>query len=414
MNNDNEPEIDVPEENLAAGMPVAVIKAPVPEIQTPSQSKDRAIAELTMSAYQKAATLKLTAEETAALQRDFPDEAFKQGAGGDPNLIYIEHAFLRDRFTEVFGMGQWSIIPRNRWAEPFKTQKGLDGSRVYVEAMLVVRGCFVAEAIGSMEYYPHNPTQNYGDAVEGAKTAALRRCAKELGVGLQAWKRDWCLGWFSRKLKNTVKPTPRAPKPSAPSEPTKEEQQAKAKKFADRLADRKEMATQYCVDLGWILPSNEGLEDVPFNHLPKTEKMFDNFVRSMDIWMKHGVVQDPYEPVKSVEQNVPHGTSGEPSEDTDDAEEQPWYKSEVPVPHKGQKREEYMKNPETIGQLYELRHDDEEARNRLFGFVNHYEPKGWTKRDGTKMPPSKKDIQFRSDLDAFWDWFKETHPDEAD
>ena len=90
-------------------------KAPI----TASQAKIDAIADLTHSAYQKAATLKITAEESDALRKDFPDEAFKPGAAGKENLIYIEHAFLRDRFTEVFGMGQWAIIPRNRWEEKF-------------------------------------------------------------------------------------------------------------------------------------------------------------------------------------------------------------------------------------------------------------------------------------------------------
>jgi hypothetical protein len=34
--------------------------------------------------------------------------------------------------------------------------------------MLLIRGCFVAEAIGDMDYFPHNAKTNYGDAVEGA------------------------------------------------------------------------------------------------------------------------------------------------------------------------------------------------------------------------------------------------------
>lgn len=168
-------------------------------VVTAAQAKVEAIADLTHSAYQKAATLKLAPEEVTALQADFPDEAFKPGAGGKADLIYIEHAFLRDRLNQVIGPGQWALIPRNRWAEPFRTQKGTEGSRVYVEAMLLIRGCFVTESIGEMEYYPSNASQNYADAVEGATTAALRRCCKNFCIGLQAWKKDWCEGWWSRK-----------------------------------------------------------------------------------------------------------------------------------------------------------------------------------------------------------------------
>src|SRR6185503_14053982 len=111
----------------------------------------------------------------------------------------IEHASLRERLNAVFGPGQWSIIPRNRWNEEYKTSTGKAAVRVYVEAMLLVRGCFVAEAVGDMSYFLANDKTNYGDAVEGAKSAALRRCAKELGIGLQAWKKDFCEGWKLRQ-----------------------------------------------------------------------------------------------------------------------------------------------------------------------------------------------------------------------
>lgn len=223
----------VPEQSAAITVRDAVgalEKTPTPEPKmfvTAAQAKVEAVANLTMKAYERASMLQLTPEESKALQADFPDEAFKPGAAGKENLIYIEHAHLRDRLNSVFGLGQWAIVPRSRWAEDFKTYKGVQGSRVYVEAMLLVRGCFVAEAVGDMAYYPNNESQNYGDAVEGAKTAALRRCAKELGIGLQAWKKDWCIGWWERKNANKGKiehprNTPEAPKPSVFKTPPQE------------------------------------------------------------------------------------------------------------------------------------------------------------------------------------------------
>lgn len=172
---------------------------PQPNQLTPQQAKVNAIADLTLSAYAKASTLILSDDERKRLMADFPDEAFRDGAGGKAGLIYIEHAALRDRFFEVLGPGQWAVIPRNRWTEDFKTSKNEPGVRVYVEAMLVVRGSFVSEAVGDMSYFPGNAQTNLGDAVEGAKTAAFRRCAKEFGVGLQAWKKEWVEGWWRRK-----------------------------------------------------------------------------------------------------------------------------------------------------------------------------------------------------------------------
>lgn len=192
---------------------------------TAAQAKVEAVAALTMKAYERASMLTLTAEEIAGLQADFPDSAFQPGAAGKEHLIYIEHAYLRDRLNQVFGPGQWAIVPRSRWAEEFRTMKGQQASRVYVEAMLLIRGCFVSEAVGEMEYYPNNAGQNYGDAVEGAKTAALRRCCKELGIGLQAWKKEWCEQWWARRRGGrTFQQKPA----SQPQSETKQQQPEKA------------------------------------------------------------------------------------------------------------------------------------------------------------------------------------------
>ncbi len=174
--------------------------APHEPTVTPAQARVDAVAALTMSAYANASMLKLTPEETKALQADFEDSAFRGGAGGKESLIYLEHPYIRDRLNEVLGIGQWSIVPRSRWTENFTTSQGKPGVKVYVEGMLVVRGCFVDEAVGDMDYYPSNPATNLGDAVKGAKSQILRRTAADgLGVGLQAWKKGWCEQWWLRK-----------------------------------------------------------------------------------------------------------------------------------------------------------------------------------------------------------------------
>lgn len=172
-----------------------------PEI-TPEQARVNSVAETMSVAMSKASTLVLTAEEIEILQKDFPDEAFQPGASGKANLIYIEHAFLRDRFTEAVGMGQWAILrTRPHWAEEFTTSGGKPATRIYADCILMIRGCMVAEGIGNMTYYPNNPSQDYGDAAEGAISFAFRRCAKNFGVGLQAWKKGFCAEWLDRKSK---------------------------------------------------------------------------------------------------------------------------------------------------------------------------------------------------------------------
>ncbi len=272
---------------------------------TAKQAKVDAIGSLTMSAYAKASELKLTPEEIAGLQKEFPDDAFKTGAAGKENLIYIEHAYLRDRLNEVIGAGQWAIIPRERWGEDFTIpaygqKPAVDACRVYVEAMMVIRGCFVAEAIGDMTYYKNNASQNYGDAAEGAKTAAFRRCAKELGIGLQAWKKDWVAGWWSRQRpqgraggsqsttqRPPTQPAPQpAPRPPAKSEdvaPSQEADKDQRFRFLAALSSNRAVATGYFVKKGW-LKEGQNLEDLPNQHVPTTKKVYDSIVAELQAY----------------------------------------------------------------------------------------------------------------------------------
>jgi len=279
MSNDNQQLMRVDEPQGESN----VVKAPI----TSAQAKIDAVANLTMKAYERASTLTITPEETAALEADFPDDAFQPGAAGKEHLIYIEHAHLRQRLNKVFGPGQWAIVPRNRWAEDFSTGKGTEASRVYVEAMLCVRGCFVAEAVGDMVYYKNNDSQNYGDAVEGAKTAALRRCAKELGIGLQAWKKEFCEGWWTRRRsgKRGPEPTKTAsnvphaqtpPKPTAkPTAPAQATEEQRIRWIAE-LKRLGEPALQHCYESGWLLPPSgdfpgEPIELLDLRHVPATK-----------------------------------------------------------------------------------------------------------------------------------------------
>lgn len=200
--------------NETALVPTVEPEAPAPTSLTSAQGKIDAIASLTTVAYAKASELILALEESAALQADFPNEAFRTGAGGKENLIYLEHSALRDRLTKVLGMGQWAIIARSRWSEEFeylKDKRMVRACRVYVEAMLLVRGYYVAESIGDMVYYPANQGMNFGDAVEGAQSEALRRCCKNFGIGLQAWSKDFSERWWEWKYTKDNAATPKPP-----------------------------------------------------------------------------------------------------------------------------------------------------------------------------------------------------------
>lgn len=311
---DQIPEAEVtpeqPPPNAIATRPAQPVSTGVDKPQqTPEQAKVDAVAQLTMTAYARASELKLTPEEIQGLEADFEDADFRTGAAGKENLIYIEHAALRQRLNKVIGNGQWSIIPRKRWAENFtipatRDRAAQEAVRIYVEAMLVIRGCFVAEAVGDMVYYPNNQSQNYGDAVEGAKTAAFRRCAKELGIGLQAWRKDWCNGWLSRNQGSrgsqnasgrsggsqgsapppAARPTPQPATRQAatasqvlPQEAT-EDQKAR---FIDSLSNIKTTAMRFMVSRGWI-SDTDTLAALPLKHVPATKKQYDDIMAQIE------------------------------------------------------------------------------------------------------------------------------------
>lgn len=433
---------------VGQALPPEQIKPPI----TPAQAKVDAIANLTMKAYERAGTLVLTPDEVTKLQAEFPDEAFKPGAAGKENLIYIEHAFLRDRLNQVIGPCQWSIVPRNRWAEPFRTAKGVEGNRVYVEAMLIIRGAFCAEAVGDMDYYPSNNQQNYGDAVEGAKTAALRRCCKEIGIGLQAWKRDWCEAWWKRR---TGKGDParqqfqRATPATATAKPAATQAQAQTKpatpkgppiphagnrvwlinKIGPAGRTAAEAYFQSIEPNPWLLP-NEGLEDLCVRFVPATIPRAQALFEKIQNFTQTGKAERPYEPDMRAQDGPPATTAPAPARTattakaTAKAEEEPkqkkrdpdwWWDTICPVPHKGQKRDDYIANPDTVRSLYAAtKAGDTQAQARLWGFANNWAPEARTVGNKTYQP-SAQDHLFREALDAFLDWHekhgKDTEPE---
>lgn len=183
--------------------PKSVALELMPKTQSPVDARIESINSLLLKAVEKASTLFLSAEEVKALTADFDEADFVRGAGGDQDKIYLEHVALRKRLNEVVGLGQWIAINRRSWSEEFiipaKPNKPQStGVHVYCEAVLLIRGVFVGEAIGEMTYFKNNASQTYADAYEGSKTAAFRRCCKDFGIGLQAYSKDWCEAWKFR------------------------------------------------------------------------------------------------------------------------------------------------------------------------------------------------------------------------
>lgn len=216
-------------------------------------------------------------------------------------------------------------------------------------------------------------------------------------------------------------PPPPPPAPASQHAPTDE---SRAKMIAALKATpgepNREIVTEYFVKAEILLP-NEQLEDIPLRWVPATVGQMRALSSCITAFGNGEQAGKPYPP--NPEPDAPKAAKKpievpreKASTSLPDSMQEWFFDVIVPVPHKGQKRDEYLQNPDTIGSLFLLRHEEteegQEARKRLWGFVTNYEPKGWQKRDGTQMPASEADKKFREALDAFMEWFEKNHPDE--
>jgi hypothetical protein len=150
------------------------------------QMRVEQVGALLAGAYQGASTLKLTTKEAKDLMADFGDDHVE--IRGFDGIIYISHMSLRERLWAVFGPTEVAEICRERMMRQ-------DTNEVLVDLVLMIRGHFVAEAIGTAKWYPNNPKTSFGDTVESAWSEALRRCCKKIGVGTQVWRPAWARKW---------------------------------------------------------------------------------------------------------------------------------------------------------------------------------------------------------------------------
>lgn len=163
---------------------------------TPQQMRVMEVSQALEPAYARASTLELTDGEIDQLMAPFPDGIVD--IRPHDGLIYISHIHISNRLNRIFKPGKWSLICRRHW---------LEGSTMYGEYVLLIRGCFVGESIGGHPYVASNPKTNYSDALEATAGEALRRiCGKRLSCGSQVWEPDYAKHWvatFAHKRGNS-------------------------------------------------------------------------------------------------------------------------------------------------------------------------------------------------------------------
>lgn len=173
----------------------------------------------------------------------------------------------------------------------------------------------------------------------------------------------------------TPKKQPELPKTKPTPEPKQATEVTKAW-FLKMLQPVEPYALQHVIKEGWIMP-NEDLADIPLDKVPTSQPAFQAIMNQIKELMDGDQIPDA-----EVE-----GSDLPPLTPRDDW----WRKVIVPIPPKGVSRDDYLKDPRTIGDL---------EKNYLFGMWANWQPKSWTGKDGQERPPSDADIKFREALDA--------------
>jgi hypothetical protein len=101
-------------------------------------------------------------------------------------IVYLPWVFYADRLRKAFGVS-WSLVAGDK--------PTLEGNQVIWLHHLIVRGCYVSSSYGQCNYHANNRGMSYGDAIEGAKSDALTRCCKPLGISAELWDPAFVRSW---------------------------------------------------------------------------------------------------------------------------------------------------------------------------------------------------------------------------
>jgi hypothetical protein len=130
--------------------------------------------------------LKLTAAEKAVLLR--PLDRATEVSIRPEGIVYVSVNVIRQRLQEAFGPGEWALRMESIMWDDRQQLAYYDGS-------LWIRGRFASRAIGGKAWYPTNRGVNKTHVMEGARSDCLKRCCKDLGIGMEVADKTWCAEW---------------------------------------------------------------------------------------------------------------------------------------------------------------------------------------------------------------------------
>ncbi len=191
------------------------------------------------------------------------------------------------------------------------------------------------------------------------------------------------------------------------------------RKFEDH-----KVLTEFFVKIGWLLPNSETVEDLALRYVPITKRQADTLSNCFKNFKDGGDAVAPYPPNPSKPAPPTGNDAAGPEKAPPNVPQKQkprdpeWWRDIIcPIPPRGMKRDEYLRDPDTLGGMYDDRHNEDTAK-RLFGFIAHFEPKKtWTGNDGKERNCSAAQIAtdtlFREALDACADYHDKHEGDKA-
>lgn len=167
------------------------------EPATPPAIRDEARAAATMADIEPLRSIR---EIHAILTAPALDDELNVKPSGE---LYMSHVHCRRRLTEAFGL-VWCLDRIGEWSKERNVSTKYDGKEVVsisVAAEFALRipigGQMVTKstAWGEGEYFENNANAGKTDAFEAAKSQALTRCCKDLGIGAECWDRVFAEKW---------------------------------------------------------------------------------------------------------------------------------------------------------------------------------------------------------------------------
>jgi len=133
-------------------------------------------------------TIELTPEEKEILYAPIDEKRVE--IRPHDGTIYLPWSEYVDRLHRAFGLN-WGLIPQG--------MPKLGGNNLILWGFfLIIKGKYAGFAIGEQKYIPENPQMSWGDACEGAKSNALMRLCKGIGIGLELWKPEFINKWKAK------------------------------------------------------------------------------------------------------------------------------------------------------------------------------------------------------------------------